>query len=163
MDAVKYELKIYYDSNDRLEYILKSEPGSRTDKPVWQIFKLFYDGSTENILKLSYADNTSLFQFIADDYLNYKYTPLYETYIIPLKNLTPDYIFDLTASNSDYDLTGDTADLLVSEALFNNADFITIKEGTTLYEKGSVAVWQSQSTIKFNNSSEKGKSIYIKS
>lgn len=159
----KFELTLEYDSEGRVEYVKKAKPGTKTDASNWQILKLFYDGVTQNILKLSYANNSSLFEHIADDYLFYKYTPVYETLIIPLEKLSAGYIFDLSSGNSDYSLQGETADLLISEALFNNADFITVKEGKRLYDKGSEAIWQGQTSIKLNISSEVDISILIKS
>ncbi|OYT14771.1 MAG: hypothetical protein B7C24_16605 [Bacteroidetes bacterium 4572_77] len=157
----KYKIILEYDASNRLEYVKKAKPDSKTDKAVWQIVKIFYDGTSQRVLSLGYANNSSLFQFIADDYLSYKYTEIKTTVIVPLKKLTPSYVFDLTTGSDDYTLEGDEADLLVSEELFNNADFITVKEGNRVFDKGITAIWQSQTTIKFNDSSEKDVSIII--
>ena len=161
MSTDKFELILAYDSENRVEYVSKAQPGTRSDANEWQITKLFYDGTTSKILRVAYANNIPLFEHVADDYLSYKYTPINKTIIIPSKKLSAGYIFDLTTGNSDYSLQGDSADLLVSEALFNNADFITIKEGKRVFAKGSIAVWQSQTSIKLNDSSEKDISIVI--
>jgi len=161
--ADKFELILEYDSEDRIEYVKKAKPGIRTDDSEWQILKLFYDGLTTAILRLAYANNNPLFEFVADDYLSYKYTPVYETFIIPLQNISAGSVFDLSGSTSEYTIQGDTADLLVSEALFNNADFITINRGNEEFRKEIEAVWQSQTTILFNKSVKKDESILITS
>jgi len=163
MSTDKFELNLLYDSEDRIEYVQKAEPGTRTDAPDWQILKLVYEGTTSKILTLSYANNSPLFQFVADDYLGYKYTPILTTIIIPSKKLSAGSVFDLSGSTSEYTIQGDTADLLVSEALFNNADFITIKRGNEEFRKEIEAVWQSQTTILFNKSVKKDESILITS
>lgn len=161
MPSDKFELKLAYDSEDRVEYVMKAVPGTRSDAAEWQILKLAYEGVTSKIETLSYANNSSLFEFIADDYASYKYTPIKTTIIVPTKTLPAGFIFDLTTSTINYTLSGDTADLLVSEALFNNAAFITVKEGTREFAKGQLAVWQSATSIKINENSIKDSSMII--
>ncbi len=42
--------QISYDGDDRQEYIgFTMYPGDVSDQPVWMIYKLLYDGSSENI------------------------------------------------------------------------------------------------------------------
>ncbi len=163
MSFTKYELILEYDSENRVEYIKKAIPGTRTNLREWQIAKIFYNGTTTSILRLAYANNNSLFSYSADDYLSYKYTPEYRTVLIPEVDLPAGTIFDLSISTSEYTIQGDAADLLISEALFNEAYFITIFEGKRELHKGSVAVWQSQTTIKINEDLKKNNSIIIKS
>lgn len=163
MATDKFELLLEYDAQGRTEYLKKSVPGTRPDIAGWQIFKLFYDGATDTILRLAYAQNSPLFEHIADDYLDYKYTPAYQTLIIPLVNLPAGTVIDLNAPTIQYSLDGDQGDLLISEALFNTASFITVAVGTEEFDKGNQAVWQSQTSLKLNKSIEKNRTIIITS
>lgn len=131
MYADKFELILEQDSFKRIEYVKKSIPGTKPDSSGWQIFKLFYEGTSETVLRLAYANSSPLFDFIADNYLSYKYTLAYKTIMVPLINLPARTIFDLVDFSTDYTVTGDTGDLLVSEALFS-ASFITVNEGTSI-------------------------------
>ncbi len=116
MYADRFELILEWDSFKRVEYIKKAIPGTRPDVVGWQIFKLFYEGTTETVTRLAYANSSPLFDFIANDYLSYKYTPVYQTIIVPQTPLPAGTIFDLVTFSTDYTVTGDTGDLLVSEA-----------------------------------------------
>jgi hypothetical protein len=164
MYADKFELILEYDYYDRVEYIKKAIPGTRPDVSGWQIFKLFYEGTTSDVvLRLAYANSSPLFDFIANDHLSYKYTPVYKTIIVPLMDLPAGTIFDLVTFSTEYTVEGDQGDLLVSEALYNTASFITVSEGISVYRKGKEAVWQGQTSIKINKSITKSKSIIIAS
>ena len=163
MYADRFELILEYDSFNRLEYLKKAIPGTRPDATGWQIFKVIYDGNTATVVRLAYANSSPLFDFIADNYLSYKYTPVYQTIIVPKIDLPAGTIFDFLVYSPYYVVDGDAGDLLVSEVLFNNASFITVKEGNSMYHKGIEAVWQSSTSFKINKNTEKNKSIVITS
>lgn len=163
MSTNKFELRLKYISNDRIEYIIKAKPGTRSDKAEWQITKLFYDGDTSRITRIAYANNLPLFQYIADDYFLYKYSPAYETLIIPTKNLPTGTVIDFNGFSSEYNLLKDTPDLLSSAALFNAAPFISVKMGSTVLEKNVSVVWLSETSIKMMVVLHKDVSILVNS
>ena len=148
MSANKFELILKYDSEERIEYVIKGQPGTRSDAEEWQITKLFYDGTSSMITRVAYANNLPLYQFAADDYLNYKYSPSYKTLIVPTKDLPTGTIIDFENFNADYIIEDDTPDLLTSAALFNAAPFISIKMGSTVLEKDVSVIWVSETSLK---------------
>ena len=144
------EIRITYDTQNRIEYVMKAKPGSKTTESVWRLFRLEYLGISDNIIRVGYANNDSSYAFKASDYLYYKYTPEYKTTIKPLINLPAGTIFDFLTPDSTYEILGDTPDLLSTEEQFNSVDFIHVFNNKNRLVRGLEAKWISATQLKLN-------------
>ena len=67
------DLKSYLEySNGKLLYVGVTKPGTTTDKPLWAIKKLVYDG--DNVIQILWADGCSKFLKVWDNRGDYIYS-----------------------------------------------------------------------------------------
>ncbi len=69
-----FELNVYYDSSNRIQYICEAESGN-TDSSVahWRIKKIFYSGTSSRVTSERWADGSNEFRFVIDDRADYTY------------------------------------------------------------------------------------------
>lgn len=51
--------RIRYDGENRIQYIAKAVAGSAENAPVWQISRIYYDGTSTRILNTLWAGGDS--------------------------------------------------------------------------------------------------------
>lgn len=156
------ETRILYDNQERTEYVLKALPGTRDEESLWQIMKLHYQSLTsDNIVRVGYANNNSGYVHKATDYLLYKYTPQNLTILNPLKNTSSGIIIDFLNISSDFSVIGNTPDFFDSKNQFDSVDFIVIARNNEIIEKGVGYTWESKTSIKLLIPCERNQSLLI--
>ena len=158
---MKYIYKIFYDSNDNIEYVCAASPGAQNDESVWRIFKLFYN-SSNNITELKYAEGTESFNKIVDDREYYQYLGRTETVIIATENIAVFTTFDLTASGVDYVKSGEDGWLGYTEEIFKNSRHIKIIYKSEELSKENQAFWISSTTLQINQPLLKNQGLIIR-